>query len=97
MKATEIRAHLSVLGWSQRDLAGRLGCSPELVQRWCRDAKGYEMPDALGDWLSERSRFVTGKLSADAWLTRREADWLRNPPPDEWRSGRGKPAKENTQ
>jgi hypothetical protein len=62
------RAKLKELGWTQGELARQLGCRPELVQRWGRDAPGYVVPDGVA-----------------AWLRRRAAAAVADPPPQDWR------------
>lgn len=60
---------LSALGWTQGELARRLGCRPELVQRWARSAPGYSVPPAIEEWLERRA----AEMLADP----PPADWRR--------------------
>lgn len=49
MDGARLRKCLTLMRWSQRELAGALGCDPRLVRRWAAD--GAEIPDRIADWL----------------------------------------------
>lgn len=87
---TLLRACLSALGWSQGDLARHLGCRIELVQRWARGADGYAVPAGISEWLMALAQQVAGSRLVEEWVSWRDALPTEHPPPEDWRSGRGR-------
>jgi len=47
----ELAVALRTIGWSQRELARRVGVDETRVRRWARDAA--RMPDDVAAWLAE--------------------------------------------
>jgi transcriptional regulator with XRE-family HTH domain len=48
---TSLAEALRTIGWSQRELARRLGVDETRVRRWARDAA--RVPDDVAAWLSQ--------------------------------------------
>lgn len=44
-----LAADLDTIGWSARELAGRLGCDPKLVRRWVDGVA--ETPPLVAAWV----------------------------------------------
>jgi ribosome-binding protein aMBF1 (putative translation factor) len=55
MTPDRIRACLSLIGWSQRGLAERLGHDERQVRRWC--SGHHEIPEAVANWLNALADF----------------------------------------
>lgn len=89
MSPTLLRACLAALGWSQGELARRLECRIELVQRWARGAEGYAVPAGVASWLHELAKCVAGSRTIEDWVLWRDELSEVYPPPEDWRSGRG--------
>ena len=53
MNATELRACLDALGWSQGWLADYLGINPVTVQRWAQDKA--PIPAHVAAWIRARA------------------------------------------
>jgi len=56
MTGAELRAALATIGWSQRELARRLGIDEARVRRWARDAT--PVPGAIAAWLATTAAWV---------------------------------------
>jgi transcriptional regulator with XRE-family HTH domain len=49
MTGADLTFALAVIGWSQRELARRLGVTESRVRRWARGT--MPVPEAVADWL----------------------------------------------
>lgn len=82
MTPTDLRRILALAGWSQRELARRIGYTEGPVRAWARGA-GYAPPD-VANWLE-----AIEPLAADVAWHRAEAERIEAmyPPPPEKRWG----------
>ncbi len=68
MTPTLLRACLAALGCSQGELARRLGCRIELVQRWAAGVEGYAVPVRVATWLHELAECVANSRTIEDWV-----------------------------
>lgn len=54
MTAAAFRHALDAIGWSERQLAARIGCSQTLVNKYGRGV--LAVPPALATWLERRAQ-----------------------------------------
>lgn len=54
MTPLQLARALKTLGWSQKELGGRVGATRMTTWRWLRGE--YPIPDELADWLNDRVR-----------------------------------------
>ena len=59
----EFRAHLKYFGWSQDELARRIGVTRETVSRW-----NWEPPTVVMLYLREKRKLDDYKDSLRAWI-----------------------------
>ena len=69
MTGARLRQCLALMRWSQRELAGALGCDDRLVRRWA--AGGADIPEPVAEWLEA--------LSATHARHPAPASWRKNP------------------
>lgn len=56
MNATEYNACMQAIGWSQHELARRLGVSPGKTKRWGNGQ--YPVPRDVARWLQRVARWI---------------------------------------
>ena len=56
MTASDFRAHLEALCWTQRGLAALLGVSPTIVNRWAIDHT--DVPEPVATWLEGLAAYL---------------------------------------
>lgn len=69
--SSDLREALALLRWSQRGLAGALGCDDRIVRRWA--SGDAAMPAEVTLWLSSLAKVHQANPPPQAWRTRRLA------------------------
>ena len=65
MTPTDFIEALDILGWSQRHLAGVIGCDRALVGRWAHGT--VPIPPAIADWLANLRTAVEAYPPPASW------------------------------
>lgn len=56
MSPATLRTHLAAMGWTQRELARRLGIAHNTVARWSLGQ--YPVPPHVAVWLTQAASFM---------------------------------------
>ena len=65
MTPQRLREVLALLHWSQRGLAGTLGCADSLTRGWARGRSA--VPAAVAEWLEELAAFHARHPPPERW------------------------------